>query len=37
MLVGLLGVLFYGVSTNSGSFNAELSHFDKSFQQFSLV
>ena len=32
-----LVVLFYGVSTLFGSFNAELSYFDKSFKQFSLV
>ena len=30
-------VLFYGASTLFGSFNAELSNFDKSFKQFSLV
>ena len=35
-LVGWL-VSFYDVSTLFGSFNAELSHFDKSFKQFSLV
>ena len=32
-----LVVLFDGVSTLFVSFNAELSHFDKSFKQFSLV
>ena len=32
-----LVVLFYGISTLFGSFNAELSHFDKSFKQFSTV
>ena len=37
MLFGWLVVLFYGVSTLFGSFNAELSHFDKSFKQFNLV
>ena len=32
-----LVVLFNGVSTHFGSFNAELCHFDKNFKQFSLV
>ena len=32
-LVGLFVCLFYGVSTIFGSFNAELSNFDKSFEQ----
>ena len=32
-----LAILFYGVSTLSGSFKAELSHFDKSFKQLNLV
>ena len=36
-LVGWLVVLFYGVSTLFESFDAELSHFDKSFKQFGLV
>ena len=37
-LVGWLVVLlFYGVPTIFGSFNAELSHFGKNFKQFSLV
>ena len=36
-LVGWLVVLFYGVSTFSWSFNAELSDFDWSFKQFSFV
>ena len=35
--VGELVVLFYGVSTHFGSLNAELSHFDKNFKQFSLA
>ena len=35
-LVGWLAVLFYGVSTLFGSFNAEFSHFDKISKQFSL-
>ena len=37
-IVGGLGVLFYDGSTLFGSFNAELSHFDKKFQtiQFSI-
>ena len=34
---GWLVVLFYGVSTLFGLFNTKLSHFDKSFKQFSLV
>ena len=29
--------LFYGVSTLSGSFKAELSNFDKNFKQFILL
>ena len=33
----LVSWLFYGVSTFFRSFNAKLSHFDKSFKQFSLV
>ena len=32
-----LFVLLYAVSTLFGPFNAELSHFDKSFKQFNLV
>ena len=32
-----LVVLFYGVSTLFRSFKAKLSHFNKSFKQFSLV
>ena len=32
-----LVVLFYGISTLFGLFNAELSHFDKSFKQISLA
>ena len=36
-VVGWLVGLFYGVSTVSGPFIADLSHFDKSFKQFSLV
>ena len=36
-LFGWLLVLFYGISSLFGSFNTELSHFDKSFKQFSLV
>ena len=36
-LVGLLVVLFYGVLILFGSFNAVLSHFDKSFKQFNLL
>ena len=32
-----LVVLFYGVSTLSGSFKAELGNFDISFKRFSLV
>ena len=34
---GSLVVLFYNLSTLFRLFNAELSHFDKRFQQFSLV
>ena len=37
MRIGRLVVMFYGISTLFGSFNAELSLFDKSFKQFSLV
>ena len=36
-LVGWLVILFYIVSTLFLSFNAESSHFDKGFKQFSLV
>ena len=36
-LVVYLIILFYGISTLFGSFNAQLSHFDKSFQQFNSV
>ena len=36
-LLGWLVVLFYGVSILSGSVNAELIHFYKSFKEFSLV
>ena len=35
--VDWLIILFYGVSTLHGSFNAELIHYDKSFKQFSFV
>ena len=35
--VSWLVILFYSVSTLLGSFNAELSHFDKSLKYFSLV
>ena len=33
----MVGWLVYGVSTLFGSFNAELSHFDKSFKYFRCV
>ena len=36
-LVSWCIVLFYGVSTLLGSFDTELSHFDKSLKQFSLA
>ena len=36
-LVGWLVVSFYGISTLFGSFNAKLSHSDKTFKQFSLI
>ena len=36
-MVGRFVDWFYGVSTFFGSLNAELSHFDKTFKQFSLV
>ena len=36
-MIGLLVILFYGVSKLFESFNTELSHFDKSFKQLSLV